>query len=176
VGNEPNVVDWLTLAVAAVGASLTTFTSIWIARQNQREKFHLHIDWVWEGGAPVAEYAVLYVQNRSTTALQIAEIAWYRGLFRRRKASGTAKWWDDPSDLNFPYEVKAGETKSFALEEDGAQKQLAKVTPWERRLAKVRKATFWVGVTTVAGKRKFVAADPALPWTMRPNWLRTDDD
>jgi hypothetical protein len=176
VSSEADVVGWLTLGVAALGTGLTTFTSIWIGRQAAQERVHLHIDWTWDGSGPTAEYPVLYVQNRSSTAIQIAEIAWYRGFFRRKRAAYSAKWGDDPSDFNFPYEVEAGKTKRFALEEDGAEKQFLKVAGSAKRLSWLRRATFWVGVTTVAGKRKFVAADLALPWKLRPAWLRVEND
>ena len=175
-GSVPNVVDWLTLAAATAGTILGTFTTIWSVRRADTEKFALHIEWAFEPHSEEAEYPVLYIQNRSAGSIQIAEMAIYKGFLRKRRSCQTVKWWDDPTDLNFPYEVKAGETGKYALSSKTIKKQFNKIGRWRRTLSWLRRATFWIGVSTVAGKRRFIAGDSALEWSARPSWLQLNDD
>ncbi|MCJ2186356.1 hypothetical protein [Novosphingobium beihaiensis] len=167
----PNLVDWLTLAVAAFGSAAATFSAIWIASREDREVFDLHISWQWFGGGKYAELPFVYISNRSKQSIIIVDIEWLHGALKRCPDRGTALFYEDPGDLNFPYEVPAGSTEKLFLDEDGARNAFEKASKFANWFGWLGRSSMWLRVTTVRGTKKFIGGETALRWADRPRWV-----
>ena len=178
MSTEPNLVDWLTLAAAALGTLLGTFTAVWQILRGEREKPDLHLDWEWFGdGGPIAELPFLYVHNRSSVTINIVGVNWYGGAFRRKEKQYTAIYHEDPGDVNFPYPIDPGSFKKFFLDDSAAVRHFDQHKEHANFFGFFRRSSLWVCVKTMRGKRKFIGAERALPWRSRPKWLlgKTDE-
>lgn len=173
---EPNVVDWLTLAVASLGTFFGTLTAVWTVLRGEREKIDFHIDWEWFGNGPQAELPFVYVHNRSNVAVNIVELTWFVGAIVRRSTPYTAKWSEDPGDVNFPYNVAPGGFIKLFLDFEAAKTHYEVTHKYRNFFGFFRRSSLWLAITTMRGKRIYIGAERALPWRNRPKWLRGKED
>jgi hypothetical protein len=174
--SAPNLVDWLTLAVATTGTLLSTWMAVWAKKREEREVIDLHIDWEWMGdGGPNAELPFVYIHNRSSNAVSIIELSWFSGALRKKPWRYTAKWSEGPEDINFPYDVAPGSFLKLFLDEDGAVHAFDRVRKWANVFGLFGRSSLWLKVSTMRGNAKFIAAERALPWKRRPKWLTGED-
>lgn len=165
---DPNIVDWLTLGVASAGTFLTALIGVWSVRRSDREVFDFHIEWEWTGVGPLPERPFIYVHNRSAHTLSIIQLSWYTGVFRYAAHKGTAVYYDDPSDVNFPYEVEPSKTIKIYLDEGGAIKAFEEISAKIGSRRFFRSSYLALGLKTLRGSMRYIPAERALPWSMRP--------
>ena len=93
-------------------------------------------------------------------------------FFRRRAMDYFPMEYEDPSDLDFPYRVEAGEVKRFFLDTKVMDNAAATAGRVARALGYVRIPYLRVGVRTMAGGKVFVDAADATSWRDRAQWLK----
>ena len=171
MADQASVVSWLTLGAAVLGTAASAFTAIWTTRRQDREVFDVHLDWEWMGSGPHAELPFVYIHNRSKNSISVVQLTWMFGAFARRSWQGTALFYEDPSDINFPYEIQAGSTRKLYLDEDGAKRSFEKIKGQANFYGIIRRSSLWLKVETMRGNSKLIPAESALPWLSRPAWV-----
>jgi hypothetical protein len=173
---EPNTIDYLTLTAAVIAPIATSALTVWTIRRAEKERFDLHIDWAWEPHADVTEFPVLHIHNKSTSMLVVTEIGFLRGAIWRKLASGTAVYWEYPSDLPFPVMIDARQTRSFRLYDDRAFQLFGRLSAACKWLGQIHRSALWVDVRTAEGSVKRLGAEEALPRRERPRWKKVEEE
>lgn len=101
-----------------LSAILAAFTAIWVFRRQQREVLYGVVDWDWLGNAPDPEVAFVAIQNRTTARVMIKSFDYECGFWKRKVPRKIALYYEDPSEVNFPFEIEEGKTRKFRLDED----------------------------------------------------------
>lgn len=147
-----------------VSPVIAAITAIWVFNRKEREQIYCAVDWDWFASSPDPEVPFLAIQNRSSSQVMIKAFDYHVGLLRRAVPSKIAIFWEDPTDLNFPYPVNAGETRKFRLD-DHEVKSLANGSGKLCRLAysffgwpRIR-----LSVTTMAGAKFSVSLERVVP-------------
>jgi hypothetical protein len=171
---SPNLVDYLTLATSIIAPAIAAFTTIWSVRRSDKDKFSAFIDWKYGGNKETGffEAPFIYIHNHSSNKIMIKQVHWYVGPIRRKIFPGTALWWEDPLDLNFPFTVESGDILELALSDEMACKVYSHTSKWSKRLGVIGRSAIWIGISTVTGASKFVGGERAIPWDKRPSWLK----
>jgi hypothetical protein len=175
--NEPNLVDYLTLAAAVVGPLAGVYATLWTVRRTEKVRFDAHIDWVDFGpNSPLGETPALYIHNKSKDALVVTEIRFRSGAWIKRRRAGTALHYEDPMDLDFPYTVQPGVVRRLILAEYYARKY-ADLERWGAKAADwLRRPTLWLEIVTATGRSKTIGAEQALTWKDRPRWAKIEHE
>ena len=153
-----------------VGAAIT----LWATRKAEGERISAAIIWSWaydRSGAQIEE-PFLHVQNRSGQPILISRVRWQKGLMRRSAGDEIPLNFEDPTDIDFPYEIKAGEVRRFELDNLSARRMVQTASPLERTVSRIsRRPYLWIEIGTVTGTRVRIGASDATPWRDRPAWL-----
>ena len=178
MADAPDVVDYLTLAAAVLAPAAAAWTTIWSVNKSESDKFSLHVDWKFfaDPNAPSEEIPFLYIQNHSSRKILITGIQWHRGAWKRTEVRETALIWEDPTDLDFPYEIDAGAVRQFALSEIVAKQQFDRSKSVSKAFGRIGRSAIWIKVSTATGASKFIGGERVLPWKHRPDWTTTPDD
>ena len=169
-------IDYVTL-IAAVIAATGPIVKLWEVVRQDKERLELHIEWVdfhpndYRDSAPF-----LYVINRSKNPIFITEISFRTGLFWRRKRANTAVDFDDPLDLNFPYEILPSQQKQFMLQSRAAEQHIDKLKAYARFSSIFRRSLLWIDVGTAGGTSKKIGAERAMKWQNRPAWTKLEEE
>jgi hypothetical protein len=168
-------IDYVTL-IGAVIAATTPLIKLWEVVRQDKERLELHIDWVdfdsdYRDSAPF-----LYVINRSKNPIFITEIGFRTGLFWRRKRAYTAVDFDDPLELNFPYEILPSQQKRFMLQSHTAEKHVDRLKAYARFSSIFRRSLLWIDVETAGGTSKKIGAERAMKWENRPAWTKLEEE
>ena len=147
---------------------------MWTYRRQRKERLSAAIIWAWgadyqTGGQE--EQPFLTVQNRSDKPAVITDISYLAGSLWPKPEPGTAMDFDDPTDIDFPYEIEPGKMHRFRLNSYGAKTITDKVTSLGRLARKLGRAPVWIQVKTMANTRLRVRAEEATPWKNRAEWL-----
>ena len=167
----PNIVDWLTLGVASAGTFITALIGVWGITRRDREVFDVHIEWEWTGQGHNPDKPFIYVHNRSAHTMSIIDLAWYTGVFRYTPHQGTAVYFEDVCDLNFPYAVEPSGIIKIYLDEDGAIDAYKDITTKLQNRLIFKKSVLALGMKTIRGSLRLFPAEKALPWSYRPEWM-----
>lgn len=166
--------DWASVAQSAVGPIVGSGITVWATRNSDRERLSAAIIWMdgFDHREEYVNWPALHVHNRSKQAIMIATMETRLGVFVRRRAMDYFPMeYDDPTDLQFPYRVEAGEVKQFCLDPAVLDRAAATAGRLDRALGYVRIPYLRVGVRTMAGGRVFVDAADATSCRDRPKWL-----
>ena len=176
-----NIQIWTLVAAifaAVTGPSATFMTARWVTKRRERTLLVLSLHWKWFGpDEQISEAALLHVENRSEHTIFVNEVRYHWGLFwRTKRHSYTALWMEDPSDVDFPYEVGAGQSRSFMLDEDdpiSIYRRLEARYGWLFNL--FHRFPVRIVVETTDGRRVGISALDAMRWASRPKWAAGDE-
>jgi hypothetical protein len=172
----PNLVQYLTLAAAIIAPAVAAVTTVYQIRRGERDKITVHAEWkMVEDEESIEEIPYVHIHNRSGHRVLVTEIRYAAGAFFKRGLSGTAKWYEDPFDLNFPYEIAPGEVLKLVLGEDEAERVFKKFAWQVRAWGWLRRRYIWLEVQTAGGAHVRIPGERALAYSKRPNWTIRDD-
>lgn len=115
--------DIVTIGAALLSPFIGAGTAIWVYRRKEREIIDGFIIWTerMTFSGP-EEMPTLVIQNRSEKKVAIRRVIFSKKRRVRRNGPGTSLYYEDPSDLSFPYEIDPGSTRSLNRDQvrDGA--------------------------------------------------------
>lgn len=166
--------SWSDTFQAAFGPIVGAGITLLATRISQREKLSATIIWnraYYRHSAP-SEEPFLHIQNRSIHPVLVSKIFWRRGLFRPRIADEFPLDYEDPTEIDFPYAIAAGEMRRFVLDTRSAKRVADCATPLTQFASRwARRPYLWIEIQTIAGTRMRISASDATPWRDRPAWL-----
>ena len=170
--SQPNIIDYVTLLAATIGAAAPILN--WIHEKNKRnEHFDVGVEWKSghdRSGCP-AEFPCIIVHNRSETAIAINDVnAWYGWIFPKRSRY-TLLDYEDPFDLDFPYKIEPGAFWTHRLSL-GHIPDLLKKVRFARFAWLFGRSSIWIGVSTLRGSKHRSNLSPMIEFKNRPSWMQ----
>lgn len=176
LSKNPTVTSVVTVLISVLlTPMIATHISLRAFRLQAKELLDAAITWQWEpqlaGG--LDEEPFLVIQNRSAVSAFLVKVRYRKGTFLRREAYRYALSYPDPTEGNFPLEVKAGGVSSFPLSTGGAN-QIAEQASWfSKCLSYIFKHPYiWVELCTISGHRMIIGANDVTTFRHRPLWLQ----
>ena len=165
------------ISAAQVGAAFLSpmigaMTAILTLRWESRDSLVGSVDWVfdYDPSYGAIQYPFLMVQNRSLHSIHVTSLEFSRGILLRKGDGHTALEYDDPIDLDFPYEIESGKTKTFALDQKQAARLYGEDRLIDRIASSIGRKPFLLIARTMSGKKQKFSALRAIPFPTRPGW------
>ena len=168
-----------TNVITIVSAFLSPFigaaVAVWTYRAQVKERLAVQIVWghrPGQSGQP-EECPFLYVQNISDRPVSVTEIYYMNGAIRRKRQIGTALNYVDPFfDISFPYEIEAGKSLRFELNDFAAKRVTDAATKFQQAAHRLGRSAICLEVRTMANLKVRINAGDATPWQDRALWLK----
>lgn len=162
------------LSTAVISSLLGAYFGLKSFRHQARELIDGAITWQWTRGhhGGMDEEPYLAIQNRSAVPAYIVRARFLRGLFLRTEARKYAFSYAEPTDGNFPLEVRPQGVTSFPLYTGDADRIADKALLPSRWLGYLLKRPYvWIELSTISGHTVLVPANDATSFKERPLWL-----
>jgi hypothetical protein len=159
------------LVVSGLAPFIAAGGALWIYSLQHRERISCFITFGY--GREWEETSLISIHNRSSQPVAITRIRYRFGILFRKPSQGTALDYEDPTDLDFPYVVGAGEIRKLKLDEHHAirlAQTVGKLRIWAARV--LRRSRFTVECTTSTGAKYETSGEPILPWKDQLPWKR----
>jgi hypothetical protein len=158
-----------------VSPLLGAVAGLWAKNAGEKERIKAHIEWREgedERGNPDYDPCVL-VQNLSGQKVYIVSVSHRWGPFYLLRSSETALYYEEPFDLNFPYDIGPGEIRWLGLATDALRLRADRTG----LLSRIAGAVYWrprvrIYVRTLSGATAHVGAEKALYWRQMPFWRK----
>ncbi len=161
-------IAWPILLSSLVGA----LTGLWTYRQQNKERVSAAITWVWtQKYNSFDEEPFLAVQNAAEVPAFLVSARILKGCFFRRQAYSYAFDYVEPTDGNFPLELKAANVSLFPIAKHRMDRIAREAKMLSRLWSSLGRDYLWLDVRTIGGRRMLIPANDATSFQNRANWL-----